>query len=151
MRKVLINPNKDGFLYVLDRTNGKLIAANPFVKVNWAKYIDLKSGRPVLTDLYDRALSGEQVELWPARGTNATLAAFNPKTGLVYVNSWEVARIMKYVKFDFVLGASSTGIETSFTTPKDEPVGYHMAINPVTGKPAWKVPLMDYASSAGML
>ena len=50
MRKVLINANKNGFLYVLDRTNGKLIAANPFVKVNWATRIDLKTGRPVLTE-----------------------------------------------------------------------------------------------------
>lgn len=151
MRKVLINANKNGFLYVLDRTNGKLIAANPYVKVNWAKNIDLKTGRPVLSDVYDRAVAGEQVEVWPSRGTNASLVAFNPKSGLVYINSWEVARVMKYVKFDFVLGTGSTGIETTFTAPKGEPVGYHMAINPMTGKPAWKVPLMDYASSAGML
>ena len=37
MRKVLISANKNGFLYVIDRTNGKLIAAHPYVKVNWAK------------------------------------------------------------------------------------------------------------------
>ena len=53
MRKVLINAHKNGFLYVLDRTNGKLIAAHPFVKVNWATHIDLVSGRPVLTDMLD--------------------------------------------------------------------------------------------------
>jgi alcohol dehydrogenase (cytochrome c) len=151
MRKVLINANKNGFLYVLDRTNGKLIAANPFVKVNWAKNVDIKTGRPVLTDIYDRAVAGEKVEIWPARGTNATLTAFNPKTGLVYVNSWEVARIMKFVKPEFVLGGGYTGVETSFTTSKGEAVGYHMAIDPLTGKPAWKVPVMDYPSSAGVL
>ena len=62
MRKVLINAHKNGFLYVIDRTNGKLIAAHPFVKVNWATHIDLKTGRPVLTDLLDRAIKGETVE-----------------------------------------------------------------------------------------
>src|SRR5580700_4069805 len=41
MRKVMIQSNKNGFMYVLDRTNCKLIAANPFVKVNWATHIDL--------------------------------------------------------------------------------------------------------------
>src|SRR5207244_9380208 len=41
--------NKNGFMYVIDRTNGKLIAAHPLVKVNWASHIDLKTGRPVLT------------------------------------------------------------------------------------------------------
>src|SRR5262249_28389332 len=49
--------------------------------------IDLKTGRPVLTDVYDRAARGETVEVWPSRGTNATLMAFNPKTGLIYLNS----------------------------------------------------------------
>jgi alcohol dehydrogenase (cytochrome c) len=71
-RKVLINPNKNGFLYVLDRSNGKLIAANPYVKVNWATGIDLKTGRPVLTNLLERAMKGEEVTLEPSRGTNAT-------------------------------------------------------------------------------
>ena len=80
-RKVLINAHKNGFLYVLDRTNGKLIAANPYVKVNWATHIDLKTGRPVLTDLLARAMKGETVNVFPSRGTNATLIAFNPKNG----------------------------------------------------------------------
>jgi len=70
-RKVMIQPNKNGFLYVLDRTNCRLIAAHPYVKVNWASRIDLATGRPVLTDLYNRFLAGEEVEIWPSRGTNA--------------------------------------------------------------------------------
>src|SRR5436305_13828298 len=86
MRKVLINAHKNGFLYVLDRTNGKLIAANPFVKQNWAQRIDLKTGRPVLTDVLDRAMKGETVAVFPGRGTNAALYAFNSKTGLEYLN-----------------------------------------------------------------
>ena len=139
-------------MYVIDRTNGKLIAAHPFVKVNWASGIDRETGRPVLTDVYDRALKGETVEIWPSRGTNASLMAFNPKTGLVYVNSWEIPRIMKYTKFEFVLGAGSTGVETSFRTPPaGEPWGYHMAFNPVTGKAEWKVPVTGTVISAGML
>ena len=151
MRKVLINAHKNGFLYVLDRTNGKPIAANPYVKVNWATHIDLKTGRPVLTDLLERAMKGETVNVFPSRGTNATLIAFNPKTGLVYLNSWNFPRLMKYVDFKFVLGSGSTGIESTMTTPKGEPAGYHVAIEPLTGKLAWQVPMMEFASSAGML
>src|SRR5260370_14486021 len=149
-RKVLISAHKNGFLYVLDRTNGKLIAANPYVRVNWATHIDLKSGRPVLTDLLERAMKGETVIVFPSRGTNATLIAFNPKTGLVYVNSWNFPRLMKYVDFKFVLGTGSTGIESTMTTPKGEPAGYHMAIEPLTGKVAWQVPVVDFAGSAGL-
>src|ERR1700736_3090751 len=66
VRKVMIQANKNGFLYVLDRTNCKLIAANPIVKVNWATHIDLITGRPVLTDVHQRFLAGEEVEIWPS-------------------------------------------------------------------------------------
>jgi alcohol dehydrogenase (cytochrome c) len=60
LRKVMIQTNKNGFLYVVDRTNCKLIAAHPYVKVNWASEIDLKTGRPVLTDVHKRFLAGEE-------------------------------------------------------------------------------------------
>src|SRR5438445_10551165 len=65
-RKVMIQANKNGFMYVLDRTNCKLIAAHPYVKVNWATGIDLKTGRPVLSDVQQRFRAGEEVEIWPS-------------------------------------------------------------------------------------
>src|SRR5207302_1247384 len=60
-RKVMVQANKNGFMYVLDRTNCKLIAAHPYVKVNWATHIDLQTGRPVLTDVQKRFAAGEEV------------------------------------------------------------------------------------------
>ena len=65
------------------------------VKVNWATEIDLKTGRPVLTDVYKRFAAGEEVEIWPSRGTNAVPIAFNPNTGLVYASTWNIPRIQK--------------------------------------------------------
>jgi alcohol dehydrogenase (cytochrome c) len=148
-RKVLLNVNKNGFVYVIDRINGQLIAAHPFVNQNWAQYIDLKTGRPVLTDLLDRAIKGETIDLAPRLATNATLSAYNPKTGLLFLNSWELIRVMKFVDVELKVGSGYTGIETSSKFPK--PAGYHIAMNPVTGKTAWKIPLEDFASSAGLL
>jgi len=95
MRKVMIQANKNGFLYVLDRTNCALIAAHPYTTVNWATHIDLKTGRPVLTDIYKRFLAGEEVQIYPQRGTNAVPIAFNPNTGLVYASTWDLPRIQK--------------------------------------------------------
>src|SRR5207244_13397946 len=131
MRKVLINAHKNGFLYVLDRTNGKLIAANPFVKQNWAKRIDLETGRPVLTDVLDRGMKGETVAVFPARGTNAALIACNPKTGLVYLNSWNQARAMKDVDGKFALGTRSACIQPTRATTRGEPLGDHGALQPL--------------------
>ena len=94
-RKVIIQANKNGFLFVVDRTNCKLIAAHPYVKVNWATHYDLATGRPVLTDVYKRFAAGEEVEVWPQRGTNAVPIAFNPNTGLIYMTTWNLPRIQK--------------------------------------------------------
>ena len=148
-RKVLLNVNKNGFVYVIDRTNGKVIAAHPFVAQNWAKHIDLKTGRPVLTDLLDRAIKGETIDLLPRHGTNATLSAYNPNTGLLFLNSWEYYRVMKFVDVKLVVGASYIGIESTSKIPN--PAGYHIAMNPLTGKTAWKIPLQDFGVSAGTL
>ncbi|MYI75679.1 MAG: PQQ-binding-like beta-propeller repeat protein, partial [Acidobacteria bacterium] len=95
LRKVMFQANKNGFLYVLDRTDCSLIAAHPFVEVNWATHIDLATGRPVLTDLLERIVAGERVAIWPSRGSNAVPIAFNPDTGLVYTSTWHVPRIVQ--------------------------------------------------------
>ena len=153
MRKVMIQANKNGFLYVLDRTNCKLIAAHPMVKVNWATHIDMATGRPVLTDVQKRFLAGEEVEIWPSRGTNAVPIAFNPNTGLIYASTWNVPRIQKLAPpKPTVIGGQSTGVEARVpdTKPGDV-VGHFAAINPLTGEKKWEVPLTDVPSAAGML
>jgi alcohol dehydrogenase (cytochrome c) len=153
LRKVMIQANKNGFLYVLDRTNCKLIAAHPFVKVNWATHIDLATGRPVLTDVAKRFLAGEEVEIWPSRGTNATPIAFNPNTGLIYASGWNVARIQKLAPPRPQLpGRDSTGVVSRIPEVKPGDVmGHLLAINPLTGEKKWEIPLTDLPSSAGML
>lgn len=152
-RKVMIQANKNGFLYVLDRTNCKLIAANAYVKVNWATRIDLTTGRPVLTDVQKRFAAGEEVEIWPSRGTNAVPIAFDPNSGLVYASTWDVARIQRLSTPKQVpLGGTSTGVEATIPTVKPgEVVGHFVAMNPLTGEKRWDVPLTDIPSSAGML
>lgn len=152
-RKVMIQANKNGFLYVLDRTNCKLIAAHPYVKVNWASQIDMTTGRPVLTDLQKRFLAGEEVEIWPSRGTNATPIAFDPNTRLIYASTWNVPRIQKLDKpRPTIHGGTTTGVVARVldTTP-GEVMGYFTAINPLTGEKKWEVPLQDLPGSAGML
>ncbi len=55
MRKVVMQLNRNGFCYVLDRTNGKLLAANAYERVNWATGVDMKTGRPVESDVAKKA------------------------------------------------------------------------------------------------
>jgi alcohol dehydrogenase (cytochrome c) len=154
IRKVMIQTNKNGFLYVLDRTNCKLIAAHPYVKVNWATQIDLDTGRPVLTDVQKRFQAGEEVEIWPSRGTNAVPSAFDPSTGLIYADTWNIPRLQKIAANaePQELGGATTGVEAR--TPQMQPedvLGHFLAINPLTGEKKWEIPLTEFPSSAGML
>jgi alcohol dehydrogenase (cytochrome c) len=153
LRKVMIQTNKGGFLYVLDRTNCSLIAAHPYVKVNWASGIDMTTGRPVLTDVYRRFTAGEEVEVWPSRGTNAVPIAFDPNTGLIYASTWNVPRIQQLDSPKPVPhGGTSTGVIARLPETKPGDVlGYFLAINPLSGEKKWEIPLVDLPSSAGML
>ncbi len=153
MRKVMIQANKNGFLYVLDRTDCAFIAAHPYTSVNWASGVDPKTGRPILTDLYKRFLAGEEVSILPSRGTNAVPIAFDPATGLIFASSWDVPRIQKIAApKPQVIGTNSTGItaRTPVTKPGDV-LGHFVAIDPLTGVRKWEVPLADFPGSAGML
>ena len=93
------------------------------------------------------------MEVWPSRGTNASLIAFNPKTGLVYVNSWEIPADHEVHQIRIRASAPAPpACETSFRTPPaGEPWGYHMAFNPVTGKTDMESPGDGTVISAGML
>lgn len=89
-RKVLMQAPKNGFFYVLDRQTGKLISAEPYVKVTWAKGVDKTTGRPLLSDTADYAKQPQLTFPSPYGGHNWQPMAFNPQTGLVYIPAQEV-------------------------------------------------------------
>ena len=82
-RKALVHFDKNGFAFTLDRATGELLAAHPYVPVNWAKRIDLKSGRPVLdsTKLTGES-KGNVKNICPTLegGKNQQPAAYSPLT-----------------------------------------------------------------------
>eukprot|EP00456_Euglypha_rotunda_P082773 TRINITY_DN8160_c0_g1_i10.p1 TRINITY_DN8160_c0_g1~~TRINITY_DN8160_c0_g1_i10.p1 ORF type:complete len:322 (+),score=109.61 TRINITY_DN8160_c0_g1_i10:99-1064(+) len=93
LRKVLMQAPKNGFFYVLDRTDGKLISAKNYTPVNWATGIDLKTGRPIEYPAARYDLHGNDFIARPgAFGShNWPPMAFSPKTGLVYIPSQQGA------------------------------------------------------------
>ena len=141
--KVLLNANRNGFFYVLDRTSGKLIAANKFIKtMNWATGID-ENGRPIESDLTKKMrATGETVEIWPSvwGGKAWSPSAFSPLTGLVYANTLEFG--MKYTptRPQYRAGTTYWGADLAWVFPQDGNVGYLKAIEPLTGKAKWEVP-----------
>jgi quinohemoprotein ethanol dehydrogenase len=85
-RRVIMQANKNGFFYVLDRTNGKVISAEPFAQVNWATSIDLKTGRPnIRPEAHYTKDSAVQIFPGPGGAHNWAPMAFNPTTNLMYI------------------------------------------------------------------
>ena len=154
LRKVILHADRNGFFYVIDRANGKLLRAFPFGKVNWATHVDLKTGRPVETDVRARLIAGEEVELWPAFGVkNWAQMSFNPKSGMVYMNTINFPQFFKLVPTEYKAGTRYTGAVSrpSPRAPGDDAEGFQLALDPLTGKVKWQNKLTDYVSQAGML
>ncbi|KIU52701.1 alcohol dehydrogenase [Pseudomonas putida] len=142
-RKVLMQAPKNGFFYVLDRTNGKLISAEKFGKVTWAEKVDLATGRPVEAPgvRYEK----EPIVMWPSPfgAHNWHSMSFNPGTGLVYIPYQEVPGVYRNEGKDFVT-RKAFNTAAGFADATDVPVavvsGALLAWDPVKQKAAWKVP-----------
>lgn len=144
LRKVILHAPKNGFFYVIDRTNGKLLSANNFVPVNWASHIDMATGRPV--EIRKRLYDDKQAQMiYPAHfgAHNWQPMSFSPLTKLVYLpaqeTSWPYSRasVLKPKKM-----AWNTAFGTNVKPPPESPPpnkGYLLAWNPVTQQAAWRV------------
>lgn len=155
IRKTVMQLNRNGFAYVLDRADGKLLAAHAYEKVNWASHIDLATGRPVETGVAKNLRNGKSEVLWPAivGAKNWQHAAFNPKTGLLYANTMHFASSYQLDKLgDYKPGQRWVGVkDIKYSFEEGAPVGHMEAIDPVTGKAKWRVPLKDSANWSSML
>ncbi len=147
--KVLIQANRNGYFYVLDRTSGKLLSATPFAKkINWASGIDMATGRPIDTPMTTMVRKTEQmsdfIEIWPSAlgGKNWMPMSFDPTRRIAYFNTLNMGMKAKYVKQErpaqptWYLGMEIGG----FAFPEDGMRGALVAWDPVAGKKLWEAP-----------
>lgn len=140
-RQVLIQAPKNGFLYVIDRTNGELISAEPYAKVSWATHVDLDTGRPVEVPGY-RYHGKEMFELWPSvSGAHSWQPqSFNPDTGLLYLPVIERASLVGDQGLDLADANVGNGLGGIFNL--DLPgarKSYLKAWDPVAQQERWTV------------
>ena len=142
-RPVIMQANRNGFFYVLDRETGELIAANPFVdELNWAEGVDLETGRPIHTEVYEGAVSGEEVTYWPSAfgGKNWMPMSYDAERGTVFLNTLNIGMTYKAVEPQYRPGTFYFGAEFSWVWPEGEDAhrGYLRAIDPMTGEVRWQ-------------
>jgi alcohol dehydrogenase (cytochrome c) len=148
LRRLLLHANRNGFFYVLDRANGTLLLAKPFVKkLTWAREIGA-DGRPVLNPNQQPSLHGTKVCPAVEGATNWFSTSFNPATGLYYVQALEKCTIYTRTPSQWVQGKSYYSGSTK-TAPDETPQKVLRAIDIKTGTIAWELPQIGPANSWG--
>ncbi|MEP7352579.1 MAG: PQQ-dependent dehydrogenase, methanol/ethanol family [Acidobacteriota bacterium] len=159
-RKVVMQANKNGYFYVIDRTNGEFISGSEMSQVSWATGLDPKTGRPnVHPDALYSSMQG--VTVYPVQMHNTSQMSFNPNTGLIYVpiaveNTFSFVAAMSYMEtpgaqnFGLNLGGARGGIPMKSPPPhgpeRKNPDGSKVtggilsAWDPATQKERWFSP-----------
>ena len=150
-RKVLMQAPKNGFFYVLDRTNGKLLSAQNYINITWATHVDMETGRPVEVAEarnYDKA----PALVIPSYlgGHNWHPMSFSPDTGLVYIPVLDIPAAYGHdLDFEYKPGAMHLGIDTIIAGLPDAQAerdaigamigGSLLAWDPLTQAEVWRV------------
>jgi quinohemoprotein ethanol dehydrogenase len=150
-RKVIFHAPKNGFFYVIDRSNGKLISAKPFTYINWATGVDMKTGRPLETALARYpGKNPAPVVPGPLGAHNWQPMSYSPLTGLVYIPVNDVGFKYKSAEnFEPKKLAANYGIDVvAAGMPQDPKIkkaildtvkGKLVAWDPLQQKPEWIV------------
>jgi lanthanide-dependent methanol dehydrogenase len=141
MRKTLVNFDRNGFSYVLDRTNGELLLAQPFVHVNWAKGIDMKTGKPIEDPEKQTSATKNTKDICPSAmgGKNQQPVAYSPRTGFFYVPTNNLCMDYEGVQVKYQAGQPYVG---AIVVSKPGPGGNRgefIAWDPVAGKKVWGI------------
>jgi len=152
LRHVILHAPKDGFFYVLDRANGKLISAKPYVPNSWASHIDMRTGRPAINPDAFVAVKPHLQTPSAGGGHNWNPMAFSPLTGLVYIpamEQWMVVSELPKGEFQFKLGRSTLGAGVANYPELRKELnheaeirdkGYLLAWDPVHQREAFRIP-----------
>jgi alcohol dehydrogenase (cytochrome c) len=146
LRKVAVQANRNGFLYVLDRVTGEFIYAAATIEgINWTNGLDAKSGRPNVNEATRAKSGGEKVEpIVPGLegGTNWFPIASDPEKGIVYLNTNDWAMSLKAWKPEDVVykaGSVYMGVDYQMYRHKDK-TGYLKAFDVANRKWLWELP-----------
>src|SRR6185436_4026007 len=135
--------SRNGYFFVLDRTNGKSLLTKPFAAANWAKGIDAL-GRPIPDPAKEPKKDGVLIAPNEGGATNFRPPSFDPKTGLLIVNAQDAYGIYFFKPEHGTYGWAGADYTLAGKS-------FLRAIDYKTGKIAWDHPIGDGGGSAGVL
>jgi alcohol dehydrogenase (cytochrome c) len=146
--KAVIQANRNGFFYALDRTSGQFLIGSPYTKITWASGLDAK-GRPVVVPGLDPSENGTQVCPGLGGGHTWHATSYSPQTQLFYFNSTDGCHLFYRHKQEF-REAQWYQASTEAAIPSEPSTGSVIAMDPATGKPRWRFEMVS-PSPSGML
>lgn len=140
-RKTLIHPGRDGFMYVIDRTTGKVISAEAYDDVNAIESVDLNTGRPVLNDDLTPHVGKTVRNVCPAApgAKDWQPSAWSPKTKLLYVPHQHLCMNFKTSDVGYIAGTPYVGADVDMFAGPGGYRGEFMAWDPVQHKKVWSI------------
>ena len=140
-RKVLVRPERNGYVYVMDRTTGEVLSANAYGFVNSSAGVDLKTGQ--LTVNQDKAPKVGVVtrEICPAAPgmKDWQPSAYSPKTGLMYIPHQNLCMDEEGLAANYIAGTPYVGMNVKMYAGPGGNRGVFQAWNPITGKEVWSI------------
>jgi lanthanide-dependent methanol dehydrogenase len=140
-RKLLVHPDRNGYVYVMDRSTGEVLSAEPFVYVNSSKGVDLATGR--LREAPEKAPQMGRVtrHVCPDApgGKDWQPSAYSPQTGLLYLPHQNLCMDVEAETANYIAGTPYIGMNVRMTAGPGGHRGEFTAWDPVAAKPAWKL------------
>jgi alcohol dehydrogenase (cytochrome c) len=147
-RKLMVQANRNGFFYVLDRTDGKFLLGKPYTsKLTWATGLT-PQGRPIIAPDKEATHAGRVVCPWIAGASNWYSVSYNPLTSLFYVQTNDKCGVFTRTDMPFQLGRGYMGGSYS-VDPTDTGQRVLRAFDIHTGKAVWELPQTGSADSRG--
>ena len=141
MRKVLVQLNRNGFGYTIDRETGEVLVAKPFGFLNWATGVDMATGQPIV----DPAMQPQpEIKLNNVCPTDVGVkdwqpGAFSPETGLIYAGIFNVCMDVTDHRQSYIAGTPYDGMEMQRHPGPGGNWGEFIAWDPVKGEKVWSI------------
>jgi lanthanide-dependent methanol dehydrogenase len=140
-RKTLIRPERNGYVYVMDRVSGEVISAEPYGFVNTSTGVDLETGALQYNPEKEPKVGKVVREMCPAAPgmKDWQPSAYSPKTGLVYIPHQNLCMDEEGLSANYIAGTPYVGMNVKMYAGPGGHRGQFQAWNPVTGKQVWMI------------
>jgi PQQ-dependent dehydrogenase (methanol/ethanol family) len=141
-RRLLVHPDRNGYMYVLDRTTGEVLSAEPFAHVTTSHRVDLKTGKLHYNPAKEPRVGTLVQDACPAApgAKDWQPSAFSPKTGLLYVPHNNLCQDEEAQTANYIAGTPFVGAETKFMAGPGKNAGEFCAWDPLKAKKVWSIP-----------